>query len=91
MNKIKIIIMLIASIIVVAFSLIQKYPLEKLSYTLLLVVVLFYVVGTIIQYFFKKIIKESSLHNTKKNEKNLDILETEEDIEAEAEVEDKTS
>lgn len=75
MKKIKIIIMLLASIIVVVFSILQNYSLKKLSYTLLIVVILFYIIGTLLQYFLNKIIKDSTEHKTIDN--NLSTLETE--------------
>ncbi|PKM49867.1 MAG: hypothetical protein CVV02_14085 [Firmicutes bacterium HGW-Firmicutes-7] len=66
----KIIIMLLASLIVVILSLFQDYSLERLSYTLLIVVVLFYIIGTVIQSIIDKTLKDTN--------KDMDTTSTEE-------------
>lgn len=58
-KSMKVIILLLASIIVAILGFIQKYSLERLSYTMLVVVVLFYIIGTIIQNTIDKTIKNA--------------------------------
>lgn len=58
MKKIKIILVLIASIIGVVISLLQKYSLKRLSYTLLIIIIIFYIIGIIIESILNKTINE---------------------------------
>lgn len=48
-NKLKIIIVLIAAIMVSIFNFIQEYSIKEFSYTLLIVMIIFYIIGAIVQ------------------------------------------
>ncbi len=62
-NNINLILMLISAIIVVIISILSKYSLEQLAYTLLVVMVLFYILGSFLGVQFHKIVsrKESKV------------------------------
>lgn len=59
-NKLKIIIILLAAIIVSVFNIIKAYSLEKFSYTLLIVVIIFYIIGSIVQKVVNNIVAKST-------------------------------
>ena len=61
----KVIIVLLASIIAVVLGFVQNYSLERLSYTMLVVVVLFYIIGIVIQSIIDRTIKSSEALNSK--------------------------
>ncbi len=69
-SNINLILMLTSGIIVGIIGVYLNYPLVKLAYTLVVVLALFFILGTILDYFFNKIVAEA---------------EAELDVEAEAE------
>lgn len=57
-KKLKLIIVLLAAIIVSVFNLLQKYSLKRFSYTLLVVVLIFFIIGAIVQKIVDNIVKK---------------------------------
>ncbi len=57
-NQLKSIIMLLAAILVSVFNVIQKYTVARFSYTLLIVLIVFYVLGSLIQKVVNNIINK---------------------------------
>lgn len=72
-TKIKVILAIIACLIVVILSLVQGYSIERLAYTMLIVVIMFYIFGSIIQVIVNKILKNNE---HKDNEKSIDQVIT---------------
>jgi len=66
------ILMLIAGIIVAVFSLLLKYTIERTAYTIFIVLVVFFVIGTILQGILNRIIMIAEATEQEKLKKQLD-------------------
>lgn len=64
-RNLNIVLMLVAGIIVGILSIINHYSLEKLMITLVFVLIIFFLIGTLMQFIINNII-----HNAKKLEQN---------------------
>lgn len=77
-RQIKIILTLAACIIVVIFSILQEYSLKELSYTLVIVAILFYLIGALIQGMVnrgmrKQMIGEKITLDDSSNDEQIDL------------------
>ena len=66
------ILMLIAGIIVAVFSLLLTYTIERTAYTIFIVLVVFFVIGTILQGILNRIIMIAEATEQEKLKKQLD-------------------
>lgn len=66
------ILMLIAGIIVAVYSLLYKYTIERTAYTIFAVLVVFFVIGTILQSILNKIITTAEASEQEKMKQQLD-------------------
>jgi len=66
------ILMLIAGIIVAVFSLLLKYTIERTAYTIFVVLVVFFVIGTILQGILNRIIMIAEAAEQEKLKQQLD-------------------
>lgn len=66
------ILMLIAGIIVAVYSLLYKYTIERTAYTIFAVLVVFFVIGTILQNILNKIITTAEASEQEKMKQQLD-------------------
>jgi uncharacterized membrane protein YciS (DUF1049 family) len=64
--------MLIAGIIVAVYSLLFNYTIERTAYTIFAVLVVFFVIGTILQAIINKIITSAESAEQEKVKKALD-------------------
>lgn len=71
-KNLNIIIMLIAGIIVTVISMISKYALNHLVYTLMIVLIIFFVLGTVIQIMLNKIAEKADQTAREKEKQLLD-------------------
>ncbi len=78
-SKINLILMLTSGIIVGIIGIYTGYPLDKFAYTLVIVLVLFYVLGSVLDFFFMKIV--DAVREKEEAEKEaVEAGEEEEDI-----------
>ena len=75
LKNFNLILMLIAGIIVGIISIIANYSMERLMFTLLLVLLVFYVIGSIIQFVVNRIFESM---DQEERQKEIDALEEEE-------------
>ncbi len=83
-SKINLILMLTSGIIVGIIGIYTGYPLDKFAYTLVVVLVLFYVLGSVLDFFFMRIVdsvKEKEEEADETSEEELGV--SEEDFEEE--------
>jgi len=71
-KNLNIIIMLIAGIIVTVISMISKYALNHLVYTLMIVLIIFFILGTVIQVMLNKITEKADQTAREKEKQLLD-------------------
>ncbi len=86
-SNINLILMLTSGIIVGIIGIYYNYPLDRLTYTLLIVLILFYIIGTVLGILLNKVI--SSADNEEKSpedseeenqDEELDMDEAEEEM-----------
>lgn len=80
-RQIKIILTLSACIIVGVFSILQKYSIKELSYTLVIVAILFYMIGALIQGFLnrgmkRQIVEKKAISGDMTNDDQKDVENT---------------
>lgn len=85
-SKLKVIIAIFACLIVVILGLVQQFSIERLAYTMLIVVVVFYVFGIILQTIVNRIIKENTPETEKVSEDLNDIKTSEVAVELQQKV-----
>lgn len=66
------ILMLLAGIIVAVYSLLSRYTIERTAYTMLIVLVVFFVIGSIVQSILNQIIQKSEEIEQELLKKELD-------------------
>jgi len=66
------ILMLIAGIIVALYSLISEYSLEKTAYTLILVLIIFFIIGSLMQGILNKVLESVEEEEQQALKKELD-------------------
>jgi uncharacterized membrane protein YcfT len=71
-RNINISLMLIAGIIVAIYSIVYNYSMIRIIYTMLIVMLLFFVIGTIIQSRLNAIIEKNNLEKNKVINEQLD-------------------
>lgn len=71
-RNINISLMLIAGIIVAIYSIVYNYSMIRIIYTMLIVMILFFVIGTIIQSRLNAIIEKNNLEKNKVINEKLD-------------------
>jgi uncharacterized membrane-anchored protein YhcB (DUF1043 family) len=73
--------MLLAGIIVAVYSLLSKYTMEKTAFTMLIVLVVFFIIGSIIQNVLNRILQnaEISRHESMKEELDKETQSLKED------------
>jgi uncharacterized membrane-anchored protein YitT (DUF2179 family) len=71
-RNINISLMLIAGIIVAIYSIVYNYSMVRIIYTMLIVMILFFVIGTIIQSRLNTIIEKNNLEKNKVINEELD-------------------
>ena len=54
MNKLRIYITIIACLLITVISIIQNYSLYQLSFTLIITIIVFYIIGSILEIYLKK-------------------------------------
>jgi sulfite exporter TauE/SafE len=91
-KNLNIIIMLIAGIIVTVISMISKYALNHLVYTLMIVLIIFFILGTVIQMMLTKITEKADLTAREKEKQLLDkeVKSLEEGKEASKDIDDES-
>ncbi|PKM68104.1 MAG: hypothetical protein CVU95_05525 [Firmicutes bacterium HGW-Firmicutes-2] len=91
-KNLNIIIMLIAGIIVTVISMISKYALNHLVYTLMIVLIIFFILGTVIQTMLNKITEKAELTAREKEKQLLDreVKSLEEGKEASKDIDDES-
>ncbi|PKM54658.1 MAG: hypothetical protein CVV00_07200, partial [Firmicutes bacterium HGW-Firmicutes-5] len=87
-----IIIMLIAGIIVTVISMISKYALNHLVYTLMIVLIIFFILGTVIQMMLNRITEKADQTAREKEKQLLDreVKSLEEGKEASKDIDDES-
>ncbi len=75
-NQLKIILILLAAILVSIFNVIQSYSLIRFSYTLLIVVIIFYIIGSFIQRAVNNIIMKDIEQKEKAIEETTPDIDT---------------
>jgi len=80
-RNINTILMLLAGIIVAVYSLLSKYTMEKTAFTMLIVLVVFFIIGSIIQNVLNRILQnaEISRHESMKEELDKETQSLKED------------
>ena len=77
------ILMLVSGIITSIFALIYHYPIQRTIYTLLTVLIIFFIVGSLVQHWINKILDDSEktrqLKMTEELDKEVEHLENEMD------------
>jgi sensor domain CHASE-containing protein len=71
-RNINISLMLIAGIIVAIYSIVYNYSMIRIIYTMLIVMILFFVIGTIIQSRLNAIVEKNNLEKNKVINEQLD-------------------
>lgn len=71
-RNLNIILMLIAGIIVAVYSLLFKYTIQRTAYTIFAVLVVFFVIGSILQALLNKIISAAEASEQEKLRNQLD-------------------
>ncbi|PKM53710.1 MAG: hypothetical protein CVU98_13990 [Firmicutes bacterium HGW-Firmicutes-3] len=91
-KNLNIIIMLIAGIIVTVISMISKYALNHLVYTLMIVLIIFFILGTVIQMMLNKITEKADQAAREKEKQLLDreVKSLEEGKEASKDIDDES-
>ncbi|MDF1616801.1 hypothetical protein [Petrocella sp. FN5] len=91
-KNLNIIIMLIAGIIVTVISMISKYALNHLVYTLMIVMIIFFILGTVIQTMLNKIAEKADQTAREKEKQLLDkeVKSLEEGKEASKDIDDES-
>lgn len=72
LRNLNIILMLIAGIIVAVYSLLFKYTIQRTAYTIFAVLVVFFVIGSILQAILNKIISAAEASEQEKLRNQLD-------------------
>ncbi|MCF8018493.1 conserved protein of unknown function [Petrocella atlantisensis] len=91
-KNLNIIIMLIAGIIVTVISMISKYALNHLVYTLMIVLIIFFILGTVIQMMLNRITEKADQTAREKEKQLLDreVKSLEEGKEASKDIDDES-
>jgi len=91
-KNLNIIIMLIAGIIVTVISMISKYALNHLVYTLMIVLIIFFILGTVIQMMLNRITEKADQTAREKEKQLLDreVKSLEEGEEASKDIDDES-
>jgi membrane protein implicated in regulation of membrane protease activity len=74
LEKLEIIITILASLVVAAVSVMSGADLFELAYTLVITIIVFYIIGIMLRYFLEKTIKKNKTQNRqddKKDEKDI--------------------
>lgn len=66
------ILMLLAGIIVAVYSLLARYTIERTAFTMIVVLVVFFVIGSILQSVLNRIIQQSVLNEQDELKRELD-------------------
>lgn len=80
-RKFNIMLMLIAGIIVTFFSLIQSYSLEQLTFTLVTTLLVFFLIGSVIQYLINRIAEQPQTMKMKNDLEDITQSKTNEETE----------
>lgn len=69
------ILMLLAGIIVAVYSLLSRYTMERTTYTMIIVLVVFFIIGSILQTILNRILQQSE-------DNEIELMKSELDEEA---------
>lgn len=75
------IIMLLAGIIVAVFSLLSRYTMERTAYTMIIVLVVFFIIGSILQNVLNRILQQTEV--TEREQMRSDLEEEAKSLEEE--------
>lgn len=75
------IIMLLAGIIVAVFSLLARYTMERTAYTMIIVLVVFFIIGSILQNVLNRILQQTEV--TEREQMRSDLEEEAKSLEEE--------
>ena len=71
-RNINTILMLLAGIIVAVYSLLSRYTIERTAYTMILVLVIFFVLGSVLQSVLNRILQQTEISERELVKSELD-------------------